>query len=250
MEGKTITKAHAEDRLVLDYKEKKGEGYTSPASALPTHELKMLQEYMHGVNLKVLGECLPERKQAMMLMKFFKHKRYQRVEIFSNRGGNSLQTIAKVNEIGRDFVLLTTLMERILIPYTAIQNANIPYAIPNISTSHQHLTYDETLRKKLMLQFGKTVAEQVNLKQQFFEQAFKNHLQLWEGMYIKLYDQKEVYTGRITKVTNEYVYLKKRSNTQEIVIRDITYIHIMRIFTLFSSFVKRVKRRFYKLRKK
>jgi ribosome maturation factor RimP len=84
------------------------------------------------------------------------------------------------------------------------------------------------------LQFGKTVAEQVNLKQQFFEEAFINHLQLWEGTYIKLYDQKEVYTGRITKVTNEHVYLKKRSNTQEIAIRDITYINIMRVSTLFQ----------------
>ncbi|HDR7598898.1 hypothetical protein CN957_06315 [Bacillus cereus] len=246
---KDIIKVRDKDRLVFDYREKREEGYTSPASALPTHELKMLQEYMHGANLKVLGECLPERKQVMMLMKFFKHKRYQRVEVFSNRGGSSLHTVAKVNEIGRDFVVLTTLMERIFIPYTAIQNANIPYAIPNISTSHQHLIYDENLRKKLMLQFGKTVAEQVNLKQQFFEEAFMNHLQLWEDTYIKLYDKKEVYTGRITKVTNEHVYLKKRSNTQEIAIRDITYINIMRIFTLFSSFVKRVKKRLHQLRK-
>ncbi|MEI4802139.1 hypothetical protein ACIGHG_09285 [Bacillus sp. NPDC077411] len=250
MEENGIMKVRDEESLVLDYKEKRGEGYTSPASALPTHELKMLQEYMHGANLKVLGECLPERKQVMMLMKFFKHKRYQRVEIFSNRGGGSVHTLAKVNEIGRDFVVLTTLTERIFIPYTAIQSANIPYAIPNVSTSHQHLIYDETLRKKLMLQFGKTVAEQVNLKQQFFEQAFMNHLQLWEGMYIKLYDQKEMYTGRITKVTNKYIHLKKRSKTEVILIKDITFINIMRVFAMCAGFIKGIKKRIYQLRKK
>ncbi|MDZ5606377.1 hypothetical protein U2I54_04460 [Bacillus pseudomycoides] len=102
----------------------------------------------------------------------------------------------------------------------------------------------------MLLQFGKTVAEQVNLKQQFFEETFMNHLQLWEGMYIKLYDQKEVYTGRITKVTNEYVYLKKRSNTQVIRIKDITYMNIVRIFTMFSSLVRRTKRMLHQLSKK
>jgi len=37
---KDIIKVRDKDRLILDYKEKREEGYTSPASALPTHELR------------------------------------------------------------------------------------------------------------------------------------------------------------------------------------------------------------------
>ena len=95
---------------------KKDGGYTSPASSLPLHELKMLQEYIHGANLQNLGAILPNSKKQLILIKFFKMRKNQLVEVYSRNGEEVIHTIGKVNTGGRNFVMLKTLFTRIWIP--------------------------------------------------------------------------------------------------------------------------------------
>ena len=62
---------------------KKEDGYTSPASSLPVHELKMLQEYIHSANLQSLSKSIPSYRQRLILIPFFKSKKNQLVEVYS-----------------------------------------------------------------------------------------------------------------------------------------------------------------------
>lgn len=64
--NKSIQKSYDHNNPEL----KSDDGYTSPASALPLYELKMLQEYIHIGNLQNLGKSLPFYKKNLMLVKF------------------------------------------------------------------------------------------------------------------------------------------------------------------------------------
>ena len=58
---------------------KQEDRYTSPASSLPLYELKMLQEYIHGVNLQNLGSYLPHHKKQIMLLKQLQFQNMKRI---------------------------------------------------------------------------------------------------------------------------------------------------------------------------
>lgn len=75
---------------------KKDDGFTSPASSLPLYELKMLQEYIHGVNLQNLGSHLPHYKKNMMLLKFFKHKKISKLKSFQETEIKSFTRLGKL----------------------------------------------------------------------------------------------------------------------------------------------------------
>ena len=132
------------------------------------NQLKMLQEYIHGVNLQNLGNHLPHYKKQLMLVKFFKLKKNQVVEVFSRDGEEVIKTVGKVNIAGRNFVMIKTLFTRIWIPYHAIHSAKTPFGIPDLPSGHQHVIYDVELRRRILTNFGETVSGKEILKQQFF----------------------------------------------------------------------------------
>ena len=210
--------------------EKEG-GYTSPASSLPLHELKMLQEYIHGVNLQNLGSRLPNYKQQMILLKFFKMKKNQLVEVYSRNGDVVIHTIGKVNIVGRNFVMLKTLFTRIWIPYAAIHSAKSPFGIPEVSSVHQHNVFDAELRNKLLINFGKVVSGKKELRQQFFEELLATNLKVWEGTNLTIYADK-IFRGEVNEVLSEKLFLK---NTQkEVPIIKINYIKQTRFISFFQ----------------
>lgn len=222
------------------------EGFTSPASPLPDYELKMLQQYIHGVNLIKLGESLPDRKKQMMLIKFFKHKRNQQIEVIYVSAGVERKVIGKVNIVGRDFVSLTTLTERIWIPYTAIESANIPFGYPDVPNPHQHVVIDDELRKKLLTQFGKTVSGQEVLKQQFFEESLEKNLQQWIGSILEIHTKDAEFTGKLTGVEKNLVLCKTWKNEWTAPLADITYLRTVRPRQLWPYIYKQVKQFFQK----
>lgn len=213
---------------------KKNEQYTSPASSLPLYELKMLQEYIHGVNLQNLRNSLPKYKKHLMLLKFFKHKKNQVVEVFSKNNESIFHTVGKVKTVGRDFVMVQTLFTRNWIPYDSIQSAKTPFGIPDVPSTHQHVVYDEELRRKLLTDFGNTVSGKETLRQQFYEELLETNLKAWKKTKLFIYKH-TVFKGKLIKVQHGKLYFRN-SPLSEIPIKDIKYIKQYRI----SSFLQKV----------
>ncbi|GAB0166642.1 hypothetical protein LSPCS325_00790 [Lysinibacillus sp. CTST325] len=211
---------------------KKEECYTSPASPLPLYELKLLQEFIHGVNIQNLGEHLPHFKKQMMLMKFFKFKKNQLVEVYSKNGDQNIHTVGKVHTIGRNFVMLKTLFTRIWIPYITIHSAKSPFGIPAIHNTHQNVVIDEELRKKLLTNFSHTVSNKQVLRQQFFEELLETNLKTWKGTKLTIYATTSI-KGKILNITPGKVYLKHH-DVPEIPTAHITYIKQGRVTSFFQ----------------
>ena len=207
-------------------------GYTSPASSLPLHELKMLQEYIHGVNLQNLGAKLPHYKQQMILLKFFKMKKNQLVEVYSRNGEEVIHTIGKVNTVGRNFVMLKTLFTRIWIPYAAIHSAKSPFGLPDVPSVHQHNVIDEELRNKLLVNFGEVVSGKEVLRQQFYEELLETNLKSWKRTNLTIYTDK-IIRGQISEVSFGKVLLKNAPK-KEIPIIKINYIKQTRLISFFQ----------------
>lgn len=185
-------------------------GYTSPASGLPSFELKMLQQHIHGTNLQRLGERMPHRKKDLMLVRFLKHRRNQPVEMFYRAGGQTQGVIGRASGVGRDFAMLTTLFERLWIPYAAVESAQTPFGLPEVSGSHHHISMDDRLRGKLLQQFGETVANQEALRRQFFEESLWRHLQRWRGARVKVLTDEAAIVGTLADATAAELILRVR----------------------------------------
>ncbi|WP_390284750.1 hypothetical protein [Ureibacillus sp. GCM10028918] len=220
-----------------DYPElKKEDRYTSPASSKPLHELKMLQEYIHSVNLQNLGTTLPHYKQQMILLKFLKSKKNQLVEIYSRSKDEVIHTVGKVSVVGRDFVMIRTLLTRIWIPYRAIHTAKSPFGLPDMPGSHQNVLIDEELRRKLLTNFGVTVAEKQTLRQQFFEELLQTNLKSWIGTKFIIYTDTPI-SGKLRGVTKGKLNFKEK----ELAISKITYMKQGRILSFFEKIFTKLK---------
>ena len=225
-----------------EYPELKKDGaYTSPASSLPLHELKMLQEYIHGVNLQNLGTKLPQSKKQMILMKFLKMKKNQLVEVYSRNGEEVIHTIGKVNTVGRNFVMLKTLFTRIWIPYAAIHSAKSPFGIPDVPNVHQHNVIDTELRRKLLQNFGEVVSGKEVLRQQFYEELLETNLKSWKRTNLTIYADKRI-KGQVYDISTGKISLKKASQ-KEIPIMKINYIKQARLISFFQRIYSKWFRR-------
>ena len=219
---------------------KQEDRFTSPASSLPLYELKMLQEYIHGVNLQNLGSYLPDHKKQLMLLKFFKHKKNQLVEVFSRDGQEVIKTVGKVNIVGRNFVMIKTLFTRIWIPYHAIHSAKTPFGIPDLPSGHQHVIYDAELRRRILTNFGETVSGKEILKQQFFEESLNTNLTLWLGTRVTLFAGKTI-KGKLTKILNNTIQITDKKK-HEISINNINYVKQGRFISYFQRLLVNVKK--------
>ncbi len=219
---------------------KQEDRFTSPASSLPLYELKMLQEYIHGVNLQNLGSYLPHHKKQIMLLKFFKHKKNQLVEVFSRDGQEVIKTVGKVNIVGRNFVMIKTLFTRIWIPYHAIHSAKTPFGIPDLPGGHQHVIYDAELRRRILTNFGETVSGKEILKQQFFEESLNTNLTLWLGTRVTIFAGQTI-KGKLTNILNDKIRIKGKKK-QEISINNINYVKQGRFISYFQRLLVNVKK--------
>ncbi len=233
------------DRYENEHPELKQEDrFTSPASSLPLYELKMLQEYIHGVNLQNLGSYLPDHKKQMMLLKFFKHKKNQLVEVFSRDGKEVIKTVGKVNIVGRNFVMIKTLFTRIWIPYQAIHSAKTPFGIPDLPSGHQHIIYDGELRRRILTNFGETISGKEILKQQFFEESLNTNLRLWLGTRVTIFAGKPI-KGKLTQILNNTIQIKDKKK-HEISINNINYVKQGRFISYFQRLLANVKKRHFR----
>jgi hypothetical protein len=173
-------------------------------------------------------------------------KRKQQVLIYSKSGDETIRTVGKVSAAGRDFVMVTNLNERIWLPYHSIESANIPTGIPNFSNSHQHLIFDNDLRRKLLFNFGETVSKRDVLIQQFYEESLASNLQSWGRTWVKIRTDKETIFGKIQNVTEQKLLIILLKEKIEIELNHISTVHSIRFFSLLSLLGKKQFGLFFK----
>ncbi|QVY62467.1 hypothetical protein [Cytobacillus gottheilii] len=219
---------------INELNERKGEGLTSPSTMTTTEETRLLMEYIDRANIFHLLENNEKRGKSLKLRKFFKSKRNQQVEIYSAIGTESHYKEGKVSTVGRDFVMLTNLKERVWIPYSVIQSANIVYGIPNYSNTHQHYLYDNNLRTKLLRQFGETVSKRDLLKQQFIEETLKTNLNTWKDTWVNVWISSDVKKlGKIIDSEDKLI-IAFMGKKEEIHFEEIRYIETIRLLSVFT----------------
>ncbi|RXJ02413.1 hypothetical protein DS745_06830 [Anaerobacillus alkaliphilus] len=218
----------------------KGERFSSPLGATSTEEIRIFNEYMEQVNFRKITEAAPERKRPLLLKKFFKMKRNQQVEIYSKLGEKTRYSLGKVTAVGRDFVMLTNLKDRIWVPYEQIESANVPTGIPNYDNSHQYFIYDNDLRHKLLTNFGETVAKRDVYIQQFFEETLYTNLRMWSGTWVKVETPSETFFGKIDGTNDQRLMLSMFRRKHDMTMNDVLYVSTLRYTTLLSLLGKRL----------
>ena len=145
---------------------------------------------------------------------------------------------------GRDFVVLTTLTDRIWIPFSAIHSANVPYGLPDLSNTHQHLVIDDNLRHKLITQFGQTVSNKDVLVQQFFEESLETNMQTWKGTRVEIDVGDQTLAGKVLRSKDGLLTIKSFNTEQTISLKEITYIKTVRFLQLLWPFFHRQNTRY------
>jgi len=229
------------------YTLKRGDGYTSPPSTMPAHELNLLREYMEGINLKQIGQSLPAYKKPLMLSRFLKGRRNQQTKVHAIISDEVLELLGRVSVVGRDFVALTTVTERYWVPFTAIESASVPYGISDMPNNHQQVIYDETLRRKLLSDFSSTVLKNDVLKRQFYEEALEVHLKAWEGTKITVFADGKQRKGKLVKVKAGKLTLKHGKELSIINMKDLDLLKRSTPFQMFPTFVQWLKESFYSI---
>ncbi|CAM4462030.1 hypothetical protein [Paenibacillus tarimensis] len=161
--------------------------YPSASSSMPLHELMLRKESRHDLNLQQLSQAIPGKRNDLNLLQFFKHRRYQQVVVSWSSCDEQQESRGKVVLIGRNFVILSNLLQRFWLPFSVIKSAYIPYDLPNLSSSsHQHVVFDHRLRRQLMNDFGKTVSGRYELVSRFYEQSLQGYLKSFEGKWLRV----------------------------------------------------------------
>ncbi|WNF21040.1 hypothetical protein [Mesobacillus jeotgali] len=207
-----------------------GDRITSPPGATSLEENKIISEYLEQKNLQTLANAVPQFKKSLILKKFFKMKRNQEVIVYMDHQAHIKEIFGKVSAIGRDFVTLTNLKERIWIPYKSVRSANSPSGVPTYEGEHQNFIYDNDLKRKLTTNFGETVAKREVLIQQFYEESLKGNLERYQGVWVKAVLPDETVIGRIASVSDDCFLLQSYGSKREIAFSDLTYICSARLF--------------------
>lgn len=235
----TRKKEVIKEDIINEFNIRNGQGLTSPTTLTTTEETRMLMEYMDRANLFHIAKRDEKRGKVLTLRKFFKSKRNQQVEVYSKCGTEPVYTEGKVSTIGRDFVMLTNLKERIWIPYSAIESANIPYGIPNYSNTHQNYIYDNNLRNKLLYNLGETVSKREALKQLFFEETLQTNLNSWRDTWVEIHlDDDDKKIGRIIESKDKKLTLRFFGRIEDIEIKQVKFVGTVRVLSVFSHIMK------------
>ncbi len=220
--------------ILNDVNVERGEGLTSPTTSSTIEEARMLMEYIEKANMFHISRLAQSKGKDLKLRKFFKSKRYQHVEIYLKWGTDPVYIEGKVSAIGRDFVMVTKLNQRMWIHYKAIELANIPFGVPHYAHTHQHIYFENQLRRKLVTEFGKTVARREELKQQFFEETLQTNLNRWRGVWVTVYlNEKEKRLGKVVSSQVNELTISLFGKTESINLTEIQYVETIRILHLF-----------------
>lgn len=210
--------------LENDLSLKHGGGLTSPPAEYGTEELQIFREQMMAQNVRILAQSVPARRKWMMLRTFFRHKRNSQVEVLLQPGGIATRWQGRVRMIGRDFVVLAQLKQRIWLPYHAIESARVPFGTPDVPSSHQHLVYNEMLRQQLLTRFGETVAGREALVQQFFDESLATNLITWAGTRVEVQTADACMVGTLGGTQDGQLLLSRWRKTERVPLAAVCWV--------------------------
>ncbi|TFE00143.1 hypothetical protein [Jeotgalibacillus sp. R-1-5s-1] len=206
----------------------KKKAFSSPAGNGTTEQIRLQEEYLALANAFLLAKHQPEKGRIRLLKTFLKEKRNQQVEI---RLLTERAIRGKVSDVGRDFFILTSLLERIWIPYTAVKEATLPFDSPDFDTTHQQIFFDNDLRKKLLRDFGATVSKRLKLRELFYEETLMTSLDRWKGHWLKAeMAGGTIFSGRLEEATEEYVVLKGLGERKTVLYKELQTLRKARFY--------------------
>ncbi|KIL51998.1 hypothetical protein [Jeotgalibacillus soli] len=218
------------------------EKLSSPPGSWSSEIIRIFSEYKELANLLSVIEAIPDQKKSLILMNFFKMKRYQPVVVYSHVGEELESTTGRVSTAGRDFVLLTTINNRIWIPYHTIHSTNIPSGVPVYSNTHQYVIYDNNLKEKLLTNFGEVVSKRDVLIQQFFDETLRTNLRSWVGLWVKVETAEKTLYGKIIGTSDHELSVSLLDHKEEVDLRHIRKI----VSTRFLPRLSLLRKKFFR----
>ncbi|WP_227394893.1 hypothetical protein [Jeotgalibacillus aurantiacus] len=211
----------------------KKQAFTSPAGNGTTEQIRLQEEYLALANAFLLAKHQPEKGRIRLLKTFLKEKRNQQVEI---RLHAERAVRGKVSDVGRDFLILTSLLERVWIPYTAVKEATLPFDSPDFDTTHQQILFDNDLRKKLLRNFGATVSRRSKLRELFYEESLMTSLNRWKGHWFKAEIKGGViFSGRLEEAGEDSIVLKGIGQRKTLLYKELQTIRKARFYQKFKG---------------
>ncbi|MDZ5710821.1 hypothetical protein [Jeotgalibacillus haloalkalitolerans] len=190
------------------------ETYPSPAGKGTSEEILLKKRYIELANIFLQLKYNPEKGKVLLLQSFLVEKRNQTVEVICRD-----QSVVKgrVQDIGRDYLVLTSYFTKYWVPYSAVSEVRLPYGAPEFTNTHQYVFFDNHLRKKLLRNFGATVSRRAKLKEMFYRETLKTSLRRWRNSWLKvdLMDG-QFYYGKLINSDEEKLRLLIKRKEQDI----------------------------------
>ncbi|TFE01615.1 hypothetical protein [Jeotgalibacillus salarius] len=201
---------------------KKKESYPSPPGNGTSEEILLQKRYLALANVFLQLKYNAEKGKILLLQAFLNEKRNQAVEVIYK---NDQTGKGRVQDIGRDHVILTSYFTKAWIPYSGISEVKVPYGSPEFASTHQYVFFDNDLRRKLLRDFGATVSKRSKLKGLFFRETLKTSLQRWKGNRFKVEMQNGlIYSGKLVRSEEERLVLTVKKEEKVINYHEIKII--------------------------
>ncbi|MBM7580493.1 hypothetical protein [Jeotgalibacillus terrae] len=159
------------------------ESYPSPTGNGSSEEILLQKRYLELANIFLQMKYNPEKGKILLLQSFLNEKRNQTVEVIDQ---DHCLIKGRAQEVGRNYLVLTSYFTKCWIPYSGIREVKTPYGAPEFASTHQYVFYDNDLRRKLLKNFGATVAKRSKLKGLFYRETLKTSLQRWKNSRLKV----------------------------------------------------------------
>lgn len=204
------------------------ETYPSPAGKGTSEEILLKKRYLELANIFLHLKYNPDKGKILLLQSFLVEKRNQTVEVIHH---NNSMTKGRVQDIGRDYLVLTSYFTKCWIPYSAISEVKVPYGAPEFSNTHQYVFFDNHLRRKLLRNFGATVSKRSKLKEMFYRETLKTSLSRWKNSRLKIdMTNGQRYTGKLVKADEEKLSLLLDNKEYDISYQQIKSIKTSRFW--------------------
>ncbi|MFC4354227.1 hypothetical protein ACFO0S_03960 [Chryseomicrobium palamuruense] len=198
------------------------ESYPSPAGRGTSEEIILRKRYIELANIFLQLKYNPEKGKILLMQSFLVEKRKQSVEVFYH---NQAVVKGRVQDVGRDYMVLTRYFTKCWIPFSVISEVKLPYGAPEFANTHQYIFFDNQLRRKLLRNFGATVSNRSKLKELFYRETLKTSLSRWKNSRLKVEMLNGlVYSGKLVRSEDEQLLLITNNEEKVILYHEVKII--------------------------
>jgi len=181
---------------------KVGEGHVdNPLEIQPLIPIEQIEYKKRKIGVKAIHKKRPKTKRIKK-----KHMYYKRKRKTSKEGKNFIE--GKVHLVGRNFVELTKIGKRILIPFSRICVILTKRRFKPAVHEPALLDIDPCFRRELTFNFGETVAQNPELIQLFFRIQLLKYLESFYGEKSTFFTENGQMQGILKGIENETILLE------------------------------------------